>query len=77
MNCQWEMPNQALTLNYLISLMYVPTSPILTLKLFNKYAKKFRLFESQLAILHCAGHNDPALVRKLWELIVKNGMQFM
>jgi hypothetical protein len=24
-----------------------------------------------LAILHCSGHNDPTLVRKIWEHIIK------
>ncbi|KAL6064256.1 Nucleoporin 155 [Balamuthia mandrillaris] len=39
-------------------------------ELYNKYAKKYGLWESCLAILKCSGHNDPALVKKFWENIV-------
>ena len=34
--------------------------------LYSDYAEKFNLAESQLAIIHCAGHHDPLLVQKLW-----------
>jgi len=38
--------------------------------LYNKYAKKYKLWECQLAILHCSGYNDPALVRRIWDNII-------
>ena len=50
-----------------------PWSPLLCLGMSvskqltsSEYAEKYNLAECQLAILHCAGHHDPALVQKLW-----------
>lgn len=39
-------------------------------ELFNKYAKKFKLYESQLAILHCAG-NFPGVALEVWRSIIE------
>jgi len=37
--------------------------------------KKFQLWESQLAILHCSDHNDPNLVRKIWGKIIEQELK--
>ncbi len=39
---------------------------------FNRYrhARRFQLWEACLAILHCSGHNDSLLVRKIWDEII-------
>ena len=34
------------------------------------FAEPFGLWECQLAIVHCAGHQDPPLVQNLWENIL-------
>eukprot|EP01117_Protostelium_nocturnum_P007889 TRINITY_DN2818_c0_g1_i1.p1 TRINITY_DN2818_c0_g1~~TRINITY_DN2818_c0_g1_i1.p1 ORF type:complete len:1082 (+),score=248.95 TRINITY_DN2818_c0_g1_i1:838-4083(+) len=39
--------------------------------LFNKFAKKFKLNECQLAILKCSGYNDSILIQKLWSQIIE------
>ncbi|XP_068106698.1 nuclear pore complex protein Nup155 [Hyperolius riggenbachi] len=40
-------------------------------KLFAEFAETFKLSESKLAILHCAGHSDPILVQNLWQEIIE------
>ncbi|XP_048876664.1 nuclear pore complex protein Nup155 [Brienomyrus brachyistius] len=40
-------------------------------KLYGEFADHFRLSESKLAIIHCAGHSDPILVHSLWQEILE------
>lgn len=40
-------------------------------KLYGEFADHFRLSESKLAIIHCAGHSDPILVHSLWQEIME------
>ncbi|XP_035247718.1 nuclear pore complex protein Nup155 [Anguilla anguilla] len=40
-------------------------------KLYGEFADHFRLSESKLAIIHCAGHSDPILVHALWQEIME------
>uniref|UniRef100_A0A915KKZ2 Nucleoporin Nup133/Nup155-like C-terminal domain-containing protein n=1 Tax=Romanomermis culicivorax TaxID=13658 RepID=A0A915KKZ2_ROMCU len=39
-------------------------------QLYTNYADEFNLSECKLAIVHCAGHNDPTLVENLWRDII-------
>ncbi|XP_061119630.1 nuclear pore complex protein Nup155 isoform X2 [Conger conger] len=43
-------------------------------KLYGEFADHFRLSESKLAIIHCAGHSDPILVHSLWQEIMEKEM---
>ena len=43
-------------------------------ELYNEYARPFKLLESSLSILACAGYQDDALVLGLWNEIVEEGM---
>jgi nuclear pore complex protein Nup155 len=38
--------------------------------LYNKFAKRFGLWESCLAIMRVSGHNDPLLIQKFWKNII-------
>ncbi|KAJ8408637.1 hypothetical protein AAFF_G00252720 [Aldrovandia affinis] len=40
-------------------------------KLYGEFADHFRLSESKLAIIHCAGHSDPILVHSLWQEVME------
>ncbi|XP_056146577.1 nuclear pore complex protein Nup155 [Lampris incognitus] len=40
-------------------------------KLYGDFACGFNLSECKLAIIHCAGHSDPVLVRGLWQEIME------
>jgi nuclear pore complex protein Nup155 len=40
-------------------------------QLFQDFAEPYNLWECQLSILHCAGHNDPMMVEKMWENIIE------
>ena len=40
-------------------------------QLYQSYAEPFELWESQLAILHCAGHHEPMLVETMWKNIIE------
>lgn len=42
-------------------------------QLYEHFAEKFGLAECKLAIVHCAGHHNPALVESLWRDIVDTG----
>ena len=42
-------------------------------KLYGDFAEPFRLADCKLAIVHCAGHDDPTLVESLWREIIENG----
>ncbi|XP_065180530.1 nuclear pore complex protein Nup155-like [Sycon ciliatum] len=44
-------------------------------KLYGDYADQFDLSECKLAIVHCAGHHDPALVEALWREIVDQELE--
>ncbi|XP_070562899.1 nuclear pore complex protein Nup155-like [Ptychodera flava] len=44
-------------------------------RLYAEFAEPFQLWESQLAIIHCASHYDPALVESLWENIIKQDLE--
>ena len=46
---------------------------IVCAQLYGDYADQFDLSECKLAIVHCAGHHDPALVEALWREIVDQG----
>jgi nuclear pore complex protein Nup155 len=39
-------------------------------ELYNRYVKNYGLCESALAIIHVSRHNDPILIKKLWENII-------
>lgn len=39
--------------------------------LYNRYARRFQLWEACLAILHSASHQDPALVRRIWDELIQ------
>jgi len=45
----------------------------MNVQLYNRYAKKFGLWECCLEILKVSGHNDPALTKKFWENIILEG----
>ena len=40
-------------------------------QLYQDFAEPYQLWESQLGILHCAGHHEPKLVENLWENIIE------
>ena len=40
--------------------------------LYNEYAVRYQLWESALAIMHCSGHSDEALIRQIWERIISD-----
>lgn len=40
-------------------------------QLYQEYAEPFELWECQLAILHCSGHQDPMLVETMWDNIIE------
>ncbi|XP_029434414.1 nuclear pore complex protein Nup155 isoform X2 [Rhinatrema bivittatum] len=40
-------------------------------KLYGEFADPFKLSECKLAIIHCAGHSDPILVKTLWQEIIE------
>eukprot|EP00698_Gefionella_okellyi_P004934 TRINITY_DN14557_c0_g1_i1.p1 TRINITY_DN14557_c0_g1~~TRINITY_DN14557_c0_g1_i1.p1 ORF type:complete len:1315 (+),score=335.24 TRINITY_DN14557_c0_g1_i1:93-4037(+) len=40
-------------------------------ELYNKFANHFNLWEVSLAIVNCAGHDDQALIRRLWDKIIQ------
>jgi len=42
--------------------------------LYGEFAEVFALDECKLAIIHCAGHEDTALVDALWHSIISKGM---
>jgi hypothetical protein len=42
-------------------------------QLYNRYVKNYGLCESALAIIHVSRHNDPILIKKLWENIIADG----
>ena len=42
-------------------------------KLYGDFAEPFGLAECKLAIVHCAGHYDPTLIKALWREVVENG----
>ena len=44
------------------------------LQLYGEFAEVFDLYECKLAIVHCAGHEDAALVDSLWQSIINTGM---
>ena len=47
------------------------------LQLYGEFAEVFDLYECKLAIVHCAGHEDAALVDSLWQNIINKGVQCM
>ena len=47
---------------------------IVVLQLYGEFAEVFDLYECKLAIVHCAGHEDAALVDSLWQSIINTGM---
>lgn len=42
-------------------------------QLYGEFADTFDLYESKLAIIHCAGHYDPTLVESLWRDVIEKG----
>jgi nuclear pore complex protein Nup155 len=40
--------------------------------LYNRFARRFRLYEEQLALIHCAGHTDRAVALRVWTQIVRS-----
>lgn len=44
-------------------------------KLYGDFAEPFRLADCKLAIVHCAGHDDPTLVESLWREIIENELR--
>ena len=40
-------------------------------QLYSDFAEPYELWECQLAILHCAGYDDPMLVENVWENIIE------
>lgn len=41
--------------------------------LYGDFAEVFHLAECKLAIVHCAGHYDPTLIRSLWRDVINTG----
>ena len=41
--------------------------------LYGDFADRFDLSECKLAIVHCAGHHDPAMVEALWQDVIMKG----
>ena len=50
------------------------TKCVLVLQLYGEFAEVFDLYECKLAIVHCAGHEDAALVDSLWQNIINKGV---
>lgn len=46
----------------------------LIFQLYGDFADRFGLSECKLAIIHCAGHFDAALVEDLWNDIIDSGL---
>lgn len=46
---------------------------LLCLQLYEEFADRFDLSECKLAIVHCAGLYDGALIENLWQNIVDKG----
>jgi len=44
-------------------------------QLYEEYAEPFNLWECKLAIIHCSGHYDLALVETIWLNIVENELR--
>jgi len=44
------------------------------LQLYEEFADRFDLSECKLAIVHCAGLYDSALIENLWQNIIDKGM---
>jgi nuclear pore complex protein Nup155 len=40
--------------------------------LYNRFARRFRLYEEQLALIHCAGHADRVVAQRVWTQIVRS-----
>ena len=55
-------------MRYIIQCMYF------VLQLYGEFAEVFDLYECKLAIVHCAGHEDAALVDSLWQNIINKGV---
>lgn len=47
---------------------------LLSLQLYEDFADRFDLHEVKLAIVHCAGLYDAALIEDLWRNIVDKGL---
>ena len=47
---------------------------VCVLQLYGEFAEVFDLYECKLAIVHCAGHEDAALVDSLWQNIINKGV---
>ena len=47
---------------------------VCVLQLYGEFAEVFDLYECKLAIVHCAGHEDAALVDSLWLNIINKGV---
>jgi len=46
---------------------------VVCLQLYEEFADRFDLSECKLAIVHCAGLYDNALVENLWQNIIDKG----
>ena len=46
---------------------------VVVFQLYEDYADKFDLSECKLAIVHCAGLYDSALIENLWQNIIDKG----
>ncbi|XP_077981190.1 nuclear pore complex protein Nup155-like [Glandiceps talaboti] len=44
-------------------------------RLFSDFAEPFQLWESRLAIVHCASHYDPTMVESLWQRIIQQDLE--
>ena len=47
----------------------------LYLQLYEDFADRFDLHEMKLAIVHCAGLYDAALIENLWQNIIDKGIK--
>ena len=47
------------------------------LQLYEDFADRFDLSECKLAIVHCAGLYDSALVENLWQNIIEKGWSYL
>lgn len=50
---------------------------ILQFQLYEDYADQYNLWECKLAIVHCAGHNDPLLIESIWTNIIQQELDSM
>ncbi|KAG7173878.1 Nuclear pore complex protein Nup155-like [Homarus americanus] len=51
-------------------------SSFLTLTdLYEKFAEPWSLWESKLAIVHCAGHSEPQLVQSIWSKLIESELE--